>query len=153
MTLRIYTSCFQEKKNFLWHGSVKSYDDHIGKSGEILYPIGWFKSAKNFICQKVFWPDSDYMGKINIIFFSKRTKLWLWPKFYLLMLEWSHLESYLIIRYQSVHTCREKVEIGAKVDPFRCGAWDVYSLIWVDWQELLVVQLSNWKSHQPLWNQ
>ena len=41
--------------------------------------LGWFKSAKNFICQKMqfFWPDSDYMGKINIekifieIFFSK----------------------------------------------------------------------------------
>ena len=29
--------------------------------------LGWFKSAKNFICQKVqkFWADSGYVGKIN----------------------------------------------------------------------------------------
>ena len=29
--------------------------------------VGWFKSAKNFICQKVqkFWADSGYVGKIN----------------------------------------------------------------------------------------
>ena len=30
-------------------------------------PCQWFKSAKNFLCQKVqkFWADSDYVGKIN----------------------------------------------------------------------------------------
>ena len=29
--------------------------------------LGWFKSAKNLICQKVqkFWADSGYVGKIN----------------------------------------------------------------------------------------
>ena len=29
--------------------------------------LGWFKSAKNFICQKVqkFWADSGYVGKID----------------------------------------------------------------------------------------
>ena len=32
-----------------------------------IYLLGCFKSAKNFICQKVqkFWADSGYVGKIN----------------------------------------------------------------------------------------
>ena len=35
--------------------------------------LGCFKSAKNFICQKVqkFWADSGYVGKINNKKFSK----------------------------------------------------------------------------------
>ena len=43
-----------------------SFDEmfNISRYGSIL---GCFKSAKNFICQKVqtFWADSGYVGKIN----------------------------------------------------------------------------------------